>query len=124
MHFYIENEKCYKILCQIQSTNMETNLNKFEISVIIPTYNRSKLLCYTLNSLVKQSLPKDRYEVIICDDGSHDDTAQITEKYKSFLNIKYVFQEDKGYRPASARNNGIKLASGKVCPASFYLRVV
>src|SRR5690349_6227106 len=89
--------------------------NKYEVSVIIPTYNRGKLLCYTLDSLLKQNISKNDFEVIIGDDGSSDDTRLLVKKYESQLNIKYAFQDDLGYRPASARNKAIRLAEGKVC---------
>jgi glycosyltransferase involved in cell wall biosynthesis len=88
---------------------------KFEISVIIPTYNRSLLLCYTLDTLLKQDISKDKFEVIVCDDGSNDNTAERVKEYSPLINLKYVFQEDKGFRPASARNNGIRMAEGKIC---------
>jgi glycosyltransferase involved in cell wall biosynthesis len=87
----------------------------YDVSVIIPTYNRSKLLSYTLDSLLKQNIDKNRYEIIIADDGSTDDTRRMLAKYELLMNIKYVFQEDKGYRPASARNKAILLAEGKIC---------
>lgn len=94
---------------------MLANPQTYDVSVIIPTYNRSKLLSLTINSLVNQGIEKDKFEVIVCDDGSSDDTAQMLENYRDQLNIKYVFQEDKGYRPASARNRGIRLSEAKIC---------
>lgn len=87
----------------------------YDISVIIPTYNRSKLLDFTLHSLLHQTIDKDRYEVVIGDDGSSDDTRETVRKYEGKMNVKYVFQEDKGYRPASARNKAIMNASGAIC---------
>lgn len=89
--------------------------NKYDVSVIVPTYNRSKLLSYTLDSLLKQKYSKDKFEVIVGDDGSSDDTKEIVSNHKQLMNVKYVFQEDNGYRPASARNNAIQLAQGKIC---------
>ncbi|WP_416241844.1 glycosyltransferase family A protein, partial [Catenibacterium mitsuokai] len=47
-------------------------MNKLKASVIVPTYNRKKLLNYTLESLSKQTMNKEEYEIIICDDGSND----------------------------------------------------
>jgi glycosyltransferase involved in cell wall biosynthesis len=82
--------------------------------VIIPTYNRSELLRYTLDSLLKQNLNRKQIEVIIADDGSSDDTFAVAQQYTGKLNLKYVYQEDKGYRVASARNLGIRLAQGEV----------
>jgi glycosyltransferase involved in cell wall biosynthesis len=94
----------------IESTNY-----RYDISVIIPTYNRSKLLSYTLESLLLQNISRDRFEVIIADDGSTDDTGEMVKHYETQLNLKYLYQEDKGYRPASARNMGIRTAEGQLC---------
>lgn len=94
---------------------MENSNYKYDVSVIIPTYNRDKLLGYSLDSLQLQSLAKNRYEVIVADDGSTDNTRDIVKQYEGKMNLKYLFQEDKGYRPASARNMGISAAEGRIC---------
>lgn len=88
---------------------------KYDLSVIIPTYNRCKLLDFTLNSMILQEYPSEKFEVIVADDGSSDQTSEIVTKYQNELNIKYLFQEDNGYRPASARNLGVCNAEGKIC---------
>ncbi|RLE10798.1 glycosyl transferase, partial [Candidatus Aerophobetes bacterium] len=41
-----------------------------EVSVVIPTYNRKKLLQRVLKFLFEQNYPKDRYEIVVVDDGS------------------------------------------------------
>lgn len=87
----------------------------YEISVIIPTYNRCEILNYTLHSLTLQKLPKELFEVVVTDDGSSDNTREVVESYKEQLNIIYVFSEDVGYTPSSARNRGILQAQGKIC---------
>jgi len=76
---------------------------KYNISVVIPTYNRYEVLQRALKSVYSQSYkPK---EIIIIDDGSNDETAQIQ---KLFPQIKYYYQENSGV--SSARNLGIKKA--------------
>jgi glycosyltransferase involved in cell wall biosynthesis len=90
-------------------------MSQYLISVIVPTYNRSNLLEYTLKSLVKQKMNKDLFEVVVADDGSSDDTKRIVDNYSRLLNVKYVFQEDLGYRVASARNLGVRACRGKIC---------
>ncbi len=82
-------------------------------SIIIPTYNRESILALTLDSLCQQSgVTSTDYEVIICDDGSSDNTHCMVKEYTNRLTLKYFYQEDEGYRVAKARNMGIKAASG------------
>ena len=72
-----------------------------QITVIIPTYNRYELLKRALNSVYSQiHMPK---EVIVVDDGSTDNTAQIQ---KQFPFTKYIYQKNSGV--SAARNLGIK----------------
>ena len=80
-----------------------------KISIIIPTYNREK---YILNSI--QSISNQTYfniEIIIIDDCSTDNTAQIIKKIKD-NRIKYIKLKNRHGAPY-ARNLGIKLANGK-----------
>lgn len=84
------------------------------VSIVIPTYNSVNSLTKTVESLYEQSYPKDKYEIIVVDDGSSDSTKQFIRELqnKSFGNLKYFFQKNKG--PAAARNLGIKIASGDI----------
>ena len=50
------------------------------ISVIIPTHNRSKLLRQTVETLLQQDYPRDRWELILVDNASTDDTWGVIEK--------------------------------------------
>ena len=67
------------------------------VSVIIPCYNSEKYIIRALESLEKQKL--DKFEVIIINDGSIDDTDKIITKYlkSSRLNSKYIIQENLSY---------------------------
>lgn len=78
------------------------------ISVVIPTYNNAALLRETLDGVSGQTF-KD-FEVIIVDDGSTDDTAEIVTNYDR--NVRYVHQHNQG--PAAARNKGVSLAQGEL----------
>ncbi|MCP4324231.1 MAG: glycosyltransferase [Psychromonas sp.] len=84
-----------------------------EISVVIPTYNRSELLSHTLASLTEQTLSKNVFEVIIVDDGGSDNSQDVVNTFSKQLNVKYFWQEDKGFRAGKARNIGTAIAEGK-----------
>jgi glycosyltransferase involved in cell wall biosynthesis len=85
-----------------------------KVSIIIPTYNRQRLLKKTLRSLFNQSFPKDHYEIVIVDDGSTDETEEMVKNLSliSPVKIKYFKQENKG--PGSARNKGASNADGDI----------
>ena len=82
------------------------------ISVIIPTYNQPQMLKQTLFSLNEKT--DKHFEVIICDDGSHNLARHEIEKIKQKLSFccTYHWQKDDGFRAAKARNEGIKRARG------------
>lgn len=68
-----------------------------KISIIIPTYNDSKTITETLDSVKKQTI--SNWEIVVVDDGSTDNTKEVIEKYinKNQLNekIKYIYEENK-----------------------------
>jgi glycosyltransferase involved in cell wall biosynthesis len=78
------------------------------VSICIPTYNQSGYLGAALQSALDQSY--DNYEIVIVDDGSTDNTAQVVERFPSDA-IRYFYQENAG-EPA-ARNLGIAQATGE-----------
>ena len=77
------------------------------VSVIIPTFNRSKLVVKALRSVLCQTY-RD-YEIIVVDDGSTDDTAKALMPYMD--RIRYVYQANLG--ASAAQNRGVQLARGK-----------
>jgi glycosyltransferase involved in cell wall biosynthesis len=79
-----------------------------KVSVVIPCYNQAHFIDDAIQSLLAQTF-KD-FEIIIVNDGSTDpQTNSILESYKSST-IKLIHTENQGI--ASARNNGIKEATG------------
>ena len=78
------------------------------VSVIIPTYNRKDILKITLDAIFQQNY--SNFEVIVVDDGSNDGTRGLVEGY----DLKYYFQEDKGFRVGQARNLGGLKANGEI----------
>src|SRR3989338_2985725 len=85
----------------------------YDIAVVIPSHNRAKLLKRTLELFNEQSYPAERYEVIVVDDGSTDESQEAlgAMQKKAGYNLKYASQEHKG--PAAARNRGIKEAEAQ-----------
>jgi glycosyltransferase involved in cell wall biosynthesis len=84
------------------------------VSVVIPTYNRREELRQSLETLTAQEFPAKEFEVIVADDGSSDDTAEVAASFDGPLRMKYVFQEDLGHRAAAARNMGARSAAAPV----------
>jgi len=84
-------------------------------TVVIPTYNRSALLRHSLDALTRQRMPTDAFEVIVVDDGSTDDTAEVADGYRDRLDLRYHHQPDEGFRAGAARNLGIADARSDIC---------
>jgi len=83
-----------------------------EVSVVIPTYNQRDVLKKALECLFQQDYPKDRYEIIVVDDGSTDGTKEMINSLFPPCRLVYLRQNRKG--PHIARNLGIKNAWGKI----------
>ena len=84
------------------------------VSVIIPTYNRFKVLRLCLDAILNQSIDVDNYEVIIVDDCSSDETeSQCLELSNSKKNIVYI-RNKANQGLSTTRNNGIKAARGSL----------
>jgi glycosyltransferase involved in cell wall biosynthesis len=78
-----------------------------EASIVIPTYNRADSLLRVLESLVRQTYPHAKFEVIVVDDGSTDNTGQLA--WQSFpFRVRYCHQENRG--ATEARNTGASLS--------------
>ncbi|HJT59487.1 MAG TPA: glycosyltransferase [Ktedonobacteraceae bacterium] len=85
------------------------------ISVVIPTYNRREVLVRTLNAFADQDIQLT-YEVIVCDDGSSDDTTDtvMLMTRDSSFELRYLRHERAGWRLAATRNMGIAAAKGSL----------
>jgi len=80
------------------------------VSVIIATYNMHEWLEKVLIGYENQSVEK--FEVIIADDGSGEETKKVIDKYKSKgkLDINHLWHEDEGYRRQTILNVAIQKA--------------
>ncbi len=86
-----------------------------KISVIVPCYNREATIRECAESLLKQSMPLYRYELIFVDDASTDSTVDILKTYdrKYPENIMIIeISENSGGCPGNVRNIGMDYATG------------
>jgi glycosyltransferase involved in cell wall biosynthesis len=81
------------------------------ISVVIPAYNEEKNIARCLDSLCEQKTSQ-KFEVIVVDNNSTDNTVQIADRYKNKLNLKIIRQKKKGR--GAARMAGFKEARGEM----------
>lgn len=81
-----------------------------KFSVVVPVYNRPDEIVELLDSISKQRYAHD-VEVIIIEDGSTRTCKDEIQSFYDKLNLRYIFQENKG--PSAARNEGAKYAEGE-----------
>jgi hypothetical protein len=79
-----------------------------KVSVIVPLYNKASYVGRTLDSIESQSFSD--YEVIVVDDGSTDDGAEIVQR-RANPKVRLISQTNQG--PGAARNRGIAEAAGQ-----------
>lgn len=81
-----------------------------QLSIIVPIYNAEKYISGCIRSLLSQNFMN--FELILVDDGSEDTSGEICDEYaKTNRRIHVIHQQNEGV--SSARNTGIKNASGK-----------
>ena len=94
----------------ITSSPKEELMAQRSFTVILPTFGRSKLLSRVLDSIRNQHYAN--WECIIIDDGSSDNTPEITNNYMELdSRFHYIRQSNEGVN--SARNTGIEFALSK-----------
>jgi glycosyltransferase involved in cell wall biosynthesis len=85
------------------------------VSIIIPTFNRCKLLQDTIESIFSHNTATDLFEIIVVDNGSTDETKEIVENIQnenSSFNLYYFFDDIPGL--LSGRHRGAKEARGEI----------
>lgn len=80
-------------------------------SIIIPAYNAEKTIQQCLNHILSTAGDLFDFEIIVVNDGSNDTTAEQLKQYIDNYRIKVIHQDNAGV--SSARNAGIKCATGK-----------
>jgi glycosyltransferase involved in cell wall biosynthesis len=85
----------------------------FLFSIIIPTFNRADEIIELIDSLSKQTFSSDKFEIIIIDDGSTDNTMKVIQDFRNQLKLRITVLKQDHKGPGAARNLGMKLARGK-----------
>lgn len=84
-----------------------------DFSIVVCTHNRASMLADCIESLLNQTVNKNRFEIIIVDNNSTDNTEAIVREFaKNNSNITYLQEKITGY--SAPRNCGWKNASGKI----------
>lgn len=81
------------------------------ISIVIPTRDRPGALDACLGALAEQSLPRERFEVVVVDDGGLVELGDVVDRHRDPLQISLIRQAHAG--PAAARNAGAEVARGE-----------
>jgi glycosyltransferase involved in cell wall biosynthesis len=92
---------------------MTTEAPRYEVSVIVPTYDRREMLERCLEALARQSADPGSFEVIVVDDGSSDGTTEMVEGLETPFELR-LLRRHHG-RAAAARNAGIEASAGRIC---------
>jgi len=79
------------------------------ISVVVCTHRNPALLAKTLDSLGRQRLPQESFEVIVVDNNSKDNTEEVVARYPT---VRYILEERLGL--SYARNTGVEEARGDI----------
>jgi glycosyltransferase involved in cell wall biosynthesis len=83
-----------------------------QISAVICTFNRASYLRKAIQSLVEQTLDVGRYEILVVDNRSTDDTKRVvTEEFSHIANLRYFYEPIQGL--SQARNTGWQNATGE-----------
>ncbi|GAB3448305.1 hypothetical protein GCM10027570_21710 [Streptomonospora sediminis] len=83
------------------------------VSVVVPAYNTSRGILRGLESLRRQTLPRERFEVVYVDDGSTDGTGELLDtELAGEPNFSVVHIDNSGW-PGRPRNVGVEHARGE-----------
>ena len=92
--------------------------DQYEISVVLSIYNRAALLHRAIESVLRQAPGAARYEIIVVDNNSTDDTERVVRSFieRGGRNLRYVFEGRQGV--SYTRNSGIAHSSAPI--AAFF----
>src|SRR5689334_13321643 len=85
------------------------------VSVVVATHNRSALLAQTLEAVAAQRWPRDRFEILVADNRSTDDTRHVVQRAAARSgapSIRYLYVAEPG--KSSAVNAALRLTAGDI----------
>ena len=85
-------------------------MEKFNIDIILPNYNKSNYLEEAINSVLNQTFKN--WHMYIIDDNSKDDSWKIINKFSSLNNVKSI-KLNKNMGPSFCRNFGMRISQSK-----------
>ena len=88
--------------------------DRWDVSVVISSYNRADVLPGALASLLQQQAPGVRYEIVVVDNNSTDSTRAVVESFiaRGGQNLRYLFEPRQGV--AYGRNTGIRASRAPI----------
>ena len=95
------------------SVNLHHAHSTIDFSIVVPAYNSAKVIEHSLSSLLAQTFDASRYEVIVVDDGSTDDTFKVVSLLAVLHANLHVIKAPGNAGPGVARNIGVNSAHGE-----------
>lgn len=82
-----------------------------KVSIIMPAFNAAKTIAESMESVLRQTFTE--WELIVIDDGSTDETAEIVERFRRSEDRIFLLKLSKNGGLPNARNEGCKISSGE-----------
>ena len=83
-----------------------------DYSIIIPVYNRVKNLACALMALAKQTLPTDKWEVLVADGSPSDFALSAVARYDEVLDLRYLWWQDRTGNPGARKTWAVQASQG------------
>ncbi|MEQ1729829.1 MAG: glycosyltransferase [Vicinamibacterales bacterium] len=94
------------------SQETATSPSQLDVAVVIPTRNRPEKIGICLKAIAGQTFPRDRFQVIVVDDGSDAPLDSVVAPFCNAMNLRLIRQANAG--PARARNVGAAHATAEL----------
>jgi glycosyltransferase involved in cell wall biosynthesis len=99
-------------VAELNGTGRSLQTRAVTVSIIIPALNEERMIGRCLASLAKLDFARERFEVILVDNGSTDKTIEIAESFQDRLNLRVL--QKTGVRISGLRNLGAQEARGTI----------